>query len=341
MANDSMQKASRAFWSKTEGTTGMIFMGAIALILVVTATTWVPIVFTLAQTGLYAALMIVGIAIIGMALSDATIRSRFRNIFQFGMRWLTHKLISIDPGTQMRGYISKLKEKLRFIADQISVVKGHLAIVSRGIDEGKTNAEKYFEQANYLRKNGNPEVEVAAAAGKGSREMELVKTLTEQHKYYSRFYDRLLHLQKNCKFTVDEVEHRVSVMEREDKITKAGANVVRSMKEILFGGADGELFDEAQQIMADNIGLRLGELDSFMDMSKDILDTVDTERGMMNDKGLQMLDLWEQRGSDLFSSESLMSLSVDKPVKAITAEIVTPLQVNAPRQVSHSKFLDS
>lgn len=340
MADNSLQKTSRAFWSKAEGTTGMIFLGALALILVITAPTWIPIVFTLAQTGLYAALMIAGTAIIAMALSDNTIRSRFRNMFQFGMRWLTHKLINISPMIQMKGYVSKLLERLRLIAEQISVVKGHLTVVQRGIDEGKSNAQKFFEQGEYLRKKGASEMEVAAAAGKGTRELELVKTLTKQYDYYSRFYERLIHLQKNCQFTVEEIQHRVSVLEREDKITKAGSNVVGSVKAILFGDSDGELFDEAQQMVVENIGLRIGELDSFMDMSKDILNTVDTERGMLNDKGLQMLDLWEQQGSDLFSVEKISVLeSPKKSPVVIPAQVVKP-QMMEVRSSSQDKFLD-
>jgi hypothetical protein len=87
------------------------------------------------------------------------------------------------------------------------------------------------------------------------------------------------------------------VKEQEYKAIKASHSAMRSAMNILSGNSDKKyMYDMALEAMADDVGQKVGEMERFMDMSKNFMDGIDLQNGVFEEEGLAMLDKWEKEG---------------------------------------------
>ena len=117
---------AKTFWERPEGVTGAIFLAAIvAAIGFITVKSAAFIVGALASTfGLVTMLVVLG-AIIFMAL-DSKARNLIWYMYKSVMRSITGIFVKMDPIAILKGYVSDLKENLRKMNRQISMLRGQM-----------------------------------------------------------------------------------------------------------------------------------------------------------------------------------------------------------------------
>jgi hypothetical protein len=92
---------------------------------------------------------------------------------------------------------------------------------------------------------------------------------------------------------------------------------------VLSGDPDKkELFERAMETLADDVGNKVGEMERFMDTSRNLMATIDLQNGVFEEEGLQLLERWE-KDSPLLATDL-------KGKKSTPLE--KPLDLNAPKK---------
>ena len=88
----------------------------------------------------------------------------------------------------------------------------------------------------------------------------------------------------------------------------------------LLQGSNSEMamFEMTMEHIADDIGMKVGEMESFMEMSEDFMTNVDLDTGIMDERGLELLERF-QNGDSLLLSETNSKLAELKEPVAVEA----------------------
>ena len=96
---------------------------------------------------------------------------------------------------------------------------------------------------------------------------------------------------------IGDLSDQVVVKEQEYKAIKASHSAMRSAMNILSGNSDQKyMYDMALEAMAEDVGQKVGEMERFMDMSKNFMDGIDLQNGVFEEEGMAMLEKWEKDG---------------------------------------------
>ncbi|WCC44709.1 hypothetical protein PJW08_14115 [Tenacibaculum finnmarkense] len=93
---------------------------------------------------------------------------------------------------------------------------------------------------------------------------------------------------------------KYSVKEQERKAIRASHSAMKSAMNIISGNNDKkEMFDRALEAIADDVSMKIGEMERFMEMSNGFMDSIDLQNGIFEEEGLDLLDKWEKEGVSL------------------------------------------
>jgi hypothetical protein len=116
---------------------------------------------------------------------------------------------------------------------------------------------------------------------------------------------------------LEDTRDQVNIKEQEYKAIKAGHSAIRSAQSILKGSPDQRaMFDQALEALADDVSNKVGEMERFMDTSRNLMDTIDLQSGVFEDEGLRLLEQWEKESPLLASSDKIGQtdkLDISKP----------------------------
>ena len=77
------------------------------------------------------------------------------------------------------------------------------------------------------------------------------------------------------------------------------------------------MFDAAMEAIADDVANKVGEMERFMEISSNIMDSVDLQNGIFAEEGMKMLEDWEQKSTLLLMDGGTMgedALDLDEPI---------------------------
>jgi len=127
-------------------------------------------------------------------------------------------------------------------------------------------------------------------------------------------YRMLTKMYENSEIMMEDTRDQVMIKEQEYKAIKASHSAIQSAMSILKGDPDQlAMFDMALEEMAEEVSQKVGEMERFMDTSKNLMDSIDLQKGVFEDEGMRMLEAWQGK---------------TEPLTPKTA----PLDLNAPRK---------
>ncbi len=140
-------------------------------------------------------------------------------------------------------------------------------------------------------------------------------------------YRVLTRMYENSEIMMEDINDQVKVKEQERKAIHASHSAMKSAMNIISGDKDKRyMFDMALEAIADDVSQKVGEMERFMDMSANFMDSVDLQNGVFEEEGLRMLEKWEKESSlllgtekaDLLNSEETLDLNepIKKPLRA-------------------------
>jgi phage shock protein A len=292
------------FWQRPEGVTGAIFTGALVLgggYLLYQA---LPTLIALASNTLYLGLILAALAGLIYVVLDPKMRNLIWYMYKSIMRSITGWFVQIDPIGILKSYIDDLRDNLGKMNKQISSLKGQMYKLSELINTNQREIKNSLGMASKAKETGKESIMVLKAR-KAGRLQESNMKLEDLYKRMEVLYRVLTKMYENSEIMLEDLQDQVVVKEQEYKAIKASHSAIRSAMSVLSGNPDQKyMYDMALEAMAEDVGQKVGEMERFMDMSKNIMDSIDLQNGVFEEEGINMLEQWEKEGvSKLLGSD--------------------------------------
>lgn len=303
----------KSFWKRPEGVTGAIFMAGLAAGLgFVVVTFGAAIIAALSNT------LVLGVTITLLAaLVYMVIDPKMRNLIWYSyksvMRWITGLFVQIDPIGVLKTYISDLRKNHRNMSKQIGALRGQMRRLGKTILENKKGIEKSTKLAQKAKIN-NQQSQLALELRRIGRLKESNAKLDVLYKKMEVMYRVLKKMYENSEILLEDLKDQISIKEAERKAIHASHSAIQSAMNIISGNQDQRyMFDEAMESLAEDVAMKVGEMERFMDLSSNFMDSIDLQKGVFEDEGLKMLEEWEHKSDGL--------LLLDKPKKDGTLDL--------------------
>jgi len=277
-------------------------VGTVVLVGGVVALGWVLLTFgsallALVQTtiGLVVSLAVLGL-IIYMIL-DPKVRTLVSYMYKSVMRWITGLFVTIDPIGILKNYVDDLQDNLKKMSKQIGSLKGQMRKLKGIVEENNKEIEKNLLIARKAKEQGNDKA-MMLSSRKAARLKESNKKYGSLHSKMSVLYKVLSKMYTNSEILLEDTKDQVRVKEQERKAIRASHGAMRSAMSIIKGDADKRaMFDQAMEVIADDVANKVGEMERFMELSSDFMNSVDLQNGVFEEQGLKMLEEYEKKST--------------------------------------------
>ncbi len=313
----------KSFFKRPEGVTGMIFgigiLGALGYLLY----SFMPVLIAAAANTLYLVGMLVALAAIIYMIVDPRMRNLIWYSYKSVMRWITGLFVQIDPIGVLKSYVDDLRSNLRKMSKQIGILRGEMRKMQGLVKKNDRDIQQSLKLAAKAKEQGNSK-QIALNTRKAARLKETNAKYTVLHKKMSIMNRVLEKMYQNAEILLEDTKDQVQLKEQERKVIRASHSAMKSAMNIISGKGDKkEMFDMALEAMADDISGKIGEMERFMDVSANFMDSVDLQNGIFEDEGLKMLEAWEKESDSLLLGDDKQALLNDGSVDGY-------LDLNAP-----------
>ncbi|MBK8967363.1 MAG: hypothetical protein R3D58_06290 [Saprospiraceae bacterium] len=328
----------KGFWDRPEGVTGGLFMAALVLgggYLLYKA---LPTLITLAENTLYLAGILAALAGLIYVVLDPKMRNLVWYMYKSVMRWVTGLFVQLDPIGILKSYIEDLKDNLGAMNTQISKLKGQMYKMSEMIRQNQREIQTNLGMASKAKETGKDAIMVLKAR-KAGRLQESNLKLEDLYKRMEVLYRVLTKMYENSEIMLEDLQDQVVVKEQEYKAIKASHSAIRSAMNILSGNSDKKyMYDMALEAMAEDVGQKVGEMERFMDMSKNFMDSIDLQNGVFEEEGLEMLQKWEKEGVSflLGKDKATIIAKADNPSEVLNLD--TPVKIPTQKERGGNQY---
>lgn len=300
------------FWQRPEGIPGAILMIAIIGGLGYGLMHLMPTLIELAENMIYLGAMLGGIFLVGYMLLDKRVRTLAWYFYKSIIRKATGVFIQLDPVAIIEGFLEDLRDKMKEMENQIGSLKGQIRKVKLKIEEKDEKVTYYMGMANAARNKGD-NAQMNLNLRKAEREKDASKKFGVLAEKTEKLYTVLDKMKKYSGIMVEDIAHEIEIKKEERTIIRTSHSVMKSAVNIINGNSDRKvIFDQAMEYIVDDIGMRIGEMERFMDVSADFMGNMDLENAMYEEKGLKALDEWSAKVDEKFDAANYVS-----PVKAL------------------------
>ncbi len=291
------QFKTKTFWQKPEGVTGLIFMAGILLgggYLLYKA---LPALIALTANLLYLSLMLIALAMVIYMVLDP----RMRNLVWYGyksvMRWITGMFVTIDPVGILKSYVDSLEGNLGKMSKQIAALKGQKQKLTQLMAENSKEISSNMRLAEQAKKQGQ-ESQIVLFTRKAARMQDsnekydvLAKKIEVLERILSKMYE-------NSQILLEDTRDQVKVKEQERAIIRTSHSAMSSAMNVLTGDPDKRaMFEMAMENINNDVASKVGEMERFMDMSSNIMNSIDLQNGVFEEEGMKMLEEWENNST--------------------------------------------
>lgn len=329
----------KSFWSKPEGITGILFIGlALFGIGYVVATSLTGLIaFAGTTIGLGVTLFALA-TVIYMAL-DNKARALFSYMFKSAMRWITGLFIKIDPISILKNYVDELKSNLKSMRKQIYKLRGQKHKLKEMIVNNQKEIDVNLSEANKA-KNSNEEAQLILKSRKAGRLQESNIKLDALYKKME-ILDRVLNkMYQNSAILAEDIEDQVTIKETERKAILASHSAMKSAMSVIKGDKDKkEMFDAALEAIADDVSSKVGEMEQFMTMSENFMQSIDLQNGVFEEEGLKMLEKWERDGISILLGNEKQQIINETNAEDEIMDLKTP-ELREPEKVGRTNQYD-
>ena len=303
------ETGKKSFWDRDEGFAGMAILGASVLGAGYLVSHWLPAIIRLLENTLYAGFLFGIIAFIVFLITNDRTRTLFSYMFQSACRKITSIFVAVDPIGILKTYIRELKDSMEDMDKQIQNLKGQMGSLRHTIQKNEAQAKDCLSKAAFAKQKNNQQ-QLMIQSRQVGRLQKSNATFIEIYKKMDLLYKLLTKMRQTSDTLLQDMENEVDVQIQQYQMSRtAYAALGQAMKILKGGGAGRELFDEAMERMEQEYGTKMGEIEHFMDISRSFIDGVDLENAAYEEKAMQMLQEWEQKGGTLLGEDKQLLLS--------------------------------
>ncbi|MCO6475484.1 MAG: hypothetical protein J5I94_02630, partial [Phaeodactylibacter sp.] len=298
----------KSFWQRPEGVTGMVFLAALVIGGGYLILANLPFIIGLVQNTITLAVLLIVLAAIVYMVLDPRMRSLVWYGYKSVMRWVTGIFVQLDPIGILKSYVEDLKDNLRKMNKQISMLRGQMHKLQEIIYNNKKQIESNLQLASKA-KASNKQAIMILKSRKAGRLKESNMRLEDLYKKMEVLYRVLTKMYENSQILMEDIKDQVEVKEQERKAIHASHSAMRSAMSIMSGDPDRRaMFDAAMEAIADDVASKVGEMERFMEMSANFMDSIDLQNGIFEEEGMKMLEKWEKEGVSLILGEEKQNL---------------------------------
>jgi phage shock protein A len=288
---------SKSFWKKPEGITGLLFLLALVAgggFLLVTA---LPTLVALTQNVLYLSLILLAVAAIGYVVFDPKMRNLVWYMYKSAMRRITSFFVTIDPIGILKNYVEDLQKNLGKMRTQIGAIRGQSRKLEALIKKNREEIEQQMQLAKAAKEKGM-ERQLLLSSRKAARLKDSNEKYASLLKRMDVLYRILNKMHQNSEILLEDTKDQVALKEQERKAIRTSHSAMKSAMSVISGDPDQRaMFDAAMEAVADDVANKLGEMERFMEMSSDFMNSIDLQKGIFEEEGMKMLEKWEKESS--------------------------------------------
>ena len=311
---------TQSFWGKPEGKTGALFLLLMAGLGIWAFISFGSFIIPFLKTtlGLAAGLGVLGV-IVFMGLDGRT-RNLVSYMYQSVMRKITSIFVTIDPMGILKNYISDLEKNLKKMGTQIGNLKGQMRNLKNQLANNNKEIEQNLAIARKAKQLGN-EKQLVLSTRKAARLKETNQKYVALHGKLAVLYRVLTKMYSNSEILLEDTKDQVKVKDQERKAIRASHSAMKSAMSIIKGDPDKRaMFDQAMQGVADDVANKVGEMERFMELSSDFMQSIDLQEGIFEEKGLKMLEEYEKKSTLLLlggNETTEETLDLNEPRKEV------------------------
>ncbi|MCB0642989.1 MAG: hypothetical protein KDC44_15175, partial [Phaeodactylibacter sp.] len=269
---------------------------------------------------------VVVIAAITYLLLDSKARNLVWYMYKSVMRWVTGIFVQLDPIGILKSYVDELENNLKKMNKQINILRGQMHKLREVIFKNKKEIQNNLHLASKA-KEKNKEAMMILKSRKAGRLKESNLRLEDLYKKMEVLYRVLSKMYENSEVLKEDIKDQVMVKEQERKAIHASHSAMKSAMSIISGDKDARaVFDMALEAIADDVGEKVGEMERFMEMSANFMDSVDLQNGVFEEEGLRMLEQWEKEGVSKILGEEKNALLLQANSDADVLDLNEPIK---------------
>lgn len=334
------QLKTKSFWERPEGVTGLIFLVAMAVGGGYLAWLVLPALNVIVQNTLYLTFLLLGVGALAFMVLDPRMRNLIWFMYKSTMRKITGYFVQLDPIGILKKHVQELSKNLRNMNRQIGQLRGQMHKLNEIIHNNKKSIQDNLQQAHEAREK-NEETVLILKSRQAGRLKESNVRLEDLYRKMEILYRVLHKMHQNSYILMEDIKDQVSVKEQEQKAIHASHNAMRSAMSLLSGDPDKRaMFDMAMEAVAEDVSKKVGEMERFMKMSSNFMDSVDLQQGIFEEEGLKMLEQWEKEGTSLILGEEKAAILVEANDAANVLDLNTTLEEPL-KKTAHKNQYDS
>ncbi|MDQ3142851.1 MAG: hypothetical protein M3Q56_11460 [Bacteroidota bacterium] len=304
----------KGFWKRPEGITGTVVLAGLIIGGGALLYKFLPAIISLTSNLLYLSGMLLVLGAVIYMVLDPRMRTMIGYMYKSVMRWITGIFVNIDPIGILKSYVESLEENLSKMSEQIGVIKGQIRKLQTNVSENSKEIESNLRMAQ-VAKNQGLEPQMVLATRKAAR-------LQETNEKYNHLLSKmdilsrvLSKMYQNSEILLEDTRDQVKLKEEERKAIRASHSAMKSAMSVISGNPDQRvIFDQALEHIADDVANKVGEMERFMELSENFMNSVDLQNGVFEEEGLKMLQDYEEKSKLLLMGDSKkQTFSLDSP----------------------------
>lgn len=330
----------KSFWQRPEGVTGLIFLAAIVGglgLLIATAGTAI-LAFIQTTIGLFVSVAVLGL-LVYMVL-DPKMRNLVYYMYKSVMRTITGMFVQIDPIGILKTYVEELQNNLRKMNKQISQLRAQMHKLKELIVNNEREISNNLKLAGRAKETNKRNVMILKSRRAGRLKDSNVRLETLYQKM-EVLYRVLTKMYENSQILSEDIKDQVMVKEQERKAIHASHGAMTSAMSVINGDPDQRaMFDMAMENITEDVANKVGEMERFMEMSANFMDSVDLQNGVFEEEGMQMLEEWEKESTSLLLGEEKGTLLLQAESTTDVLDLDAPIAEKV-RQTNSKNQYDS
>lgn len=303
----------KSFWSKPEGVTGTVVLAGLLIGGGAILYKYLPYLISLAGNMIYLSGMLIVLGAIIYMVLDPKMRTLIGYMYKSIMRWVTGIFVTIDPIGILKNYIEDLQDNLSKMSEQIGVLKGQIRKLQTNVTENSKEIETNLKMAQ-VAKNQNLEPQMVLATRKAARLQETNEKYTHLLSKMDILSKVLTKMYQNSEILLEDTKDQVKLKEEERKAIRASHSAMKSAMNVITGNADQRMmFDQALEHIADDVASKVGEMERFMELSENFMNSVDLQNGVFEEEGLKMLQSYDEKSKLLLMGDRSDKFNLDTP----------------------------
>ncbi|MEZ4986609.1 MAG: hypothetical protein R2795_16490 [Saprospiraceae bacterium] len=241
------------------------------------------------------------------------------------MRWVTGLFVQIDPIGILKSYVEELQENLRKMNKQISQLRAQMHKLKEIIVNNEREIKSNLELASKAKATQKTNVMILKSRKAGRLSESNVK-LEDLYKRMEVLYRVLTKMYENSQILSEDIKDQVAVKEQERKAIHASHSAMKSAMSIISGDPDKRaMFDMAMEAVTEDVASKVGEMERFMEVSANFMNSIDLQQGVFEEDGLKMLEKWEKESTSFILGEEKSTLLLEAEDDSNVLDLNAPI----------------